>query len=369
MSRRLLQLNGLAILAVILFHSAGWGFTAMFSWAHQYLPVASPDYSQRGSLAYYYLTTANQITVFAIPAFLSISGVFVAITSASQPIASIWRRIAGRLSKLIVPYLVWTGIVLVADVLQGGHIQPGRLIVVLLTGGANPAYYFIPLLIQFYLLAPFLVAIARRSRKTLLFSTLVLQLSMYALHALILLQVDWTWVAVLTRLLPKWLFIVNLFWFCLGIIVGFNLARVSEFCSKHLRSFVVVSVGLVVAGVVGWELLLAVVGVSFLPHWETLIDGVYSLCVMALVMALPAHRWVLPDQVASIGVKSFGIYLMHAPLMEYTSRLIYHFAPWILGKEILYQPILILTGLGVPLVAMAVVRRSPVRRLYPYLFG
>lgn len=369
MSKRLLQLNGLAILAVIVFHSAGWGFTAMFAWAHRYLPVTSPDFSQKASLAYYYLKTADQVSVFAIPAFLAISGVFVVITSGSQPMASIWRRIVGRLGKLVVPYLVWTGVVLLGQVLQGAHIQPIRLLVILLTGGASPAYYFVPLLIQFYLIAPLLVAIARRRPWVLFAATLVVQLCLYVLHYLILLQVDWSWVTVAANLVPKWFFVARLFWFSLGILAGLNLARVSNFCSSHLRALVTLAVLFVVFGVVFWEWLLSLVGVSFLPHWETLIDGVYSLAVMAVVMGLPAHEWALPDQVAAVGVQSYGIYLVHAPLMEYASRLIYHFAPWILGKEILFQPILILVALGGPLALMAAVRRSPARRLYPYLFG
>ncbi len=369
MSKRLLQLNGLAILAVILFHSAGWGFTAMFAWTHRYLPVLSPDYSQRGSLAYYYLKSVDQISVFAIPAFLAISGVFIAITSGSQPIASIWRRIAGRLSKLLVPYLIWSGVVLLGLVVQGGQIPPGRLLVILLTGGATPAYYFVPLLIQFYLLAPLLVAAARKWPKVLLVATLVLQLGLYALHSLILLQVDWSWVTLLTSLVPKWFFVSRLFWFSLGILAGFNLGRVTEFCTSHLRTLSIVALALVVLGVVEWEWLLNLVGVAFLPHWETLIDGAYALTVLALVLGLPSDRFVLPNQVASIGVKSYGIYLMHAPLMEYTSRFIYHFAPWVLGKQILFQPIIISISLGVPLLFMAVVRRSPLKRSYPYLFG
>ncbi|MBE0411266.1 MAG: hypothetical protein IBX69_16210, partial [Anaerolineales bacterium] len=81
MVHKLLYLNGLAILGVVLFHTAGTGFTAMFAWGHRYLPETIPVMSQVGSLSYYGLRLFEQLSVFAIPAFLFVSGFFVAITT------------------------------------------------------------------------------------------------------------------------------------------------------------------------------------------------------------------------------------------------------------------------------------------------
>jgi len=55
--------------------------------------------------------------------------------------------------------------------------------------------------------------------------------------------------------------------------------------------------------------------------------------------------------------------------MEFVSRTIYHVAPWILGVQLLFQPIIIVAGLGVPLLLMLTVNKSPARRYYRYLFG
>ena len=49
MNRKLFLLNGLAIQAVVANHASGWGITAMFWWAHRYLPVESPNFDQLGS--------------------------------------------------------------------------------------------------------------------------------------------------------------------------------------------------------------------------------------------------------------------------------------------------------------------------------
>jgi len=77
MFKRLLFLNGLATIGLILFHSAGWGFVAMYHWRERYLPLVGAGADQPGGVAYYVLRTMEQLPVAAIPAFLFVSGLFV----------------------------------------------------------------------------------------------------------------------------------------------------------------------------------------------------------------------------------------------------------------------------------------------------
>ena len=77
--RRLLILNGLAIIGVILFHAAGWGFVAIFAWSDRYMPVMETVSDQRGSAPYNALRLVEQLVVFSIPAFLFVSGFFIAL--------------------------------------------------------------------------------------------------------------------------------------------------------------------------------------------------------------------------------------------------------------------------------------------------
>ena len=83
MAKRLLLLNGVAIVCVILFHATGFGFTAMFAWAHRYREVSSPNFDAVGTGAYYAFRLIEQFVVFAIPAFLFVSGYFVSVASAA----------------------------------------------------------------------------------------------------------------------------------------------------------------------------------------------------------------------------------------------------------------------------------------------
>ncbi|HIP73435.1 MAG TPA: hypothetical protein EYH05_18815, partial [Anaerolineae bacterium] len=97
-------LNGIAILFVIFFHAAGWGFTAMFAWTPRYLPVSAPVYDQVGSLSYYWLRLVEQIVVVAIPAFLFVSGYFMAFSAGRRDNVT-WKQIGGRVKMLLFPYI------------------------------------------------------------------------------------------------------------------------------------------------------------------------------------------------------------------------------------------------------------------------
>jgi hypothetical protein len=111
MIRRLLYLNGLAILAVILFHTSGMGFIAMFAWTHRYLPVTVPNYDLFGSSAYYGLRVVEGIVVFSIPAFLFISGFFIAFAT-------------GRTKSKVSWEFVSTGLNTCLSLTQSGFLLP-----------------------------------------------------------------------------------------------------------------------------------------------------------------------------------------------------------------------------------------------------
>jgi surface polysaccharide O-acyltransferase-like enzyme len=141
MVHKLLYLNGLAILGVILFHTVGTGLTAMFSWGHRYLPESVPIMSQVGSLPYFELRLLEQVSIFAIPTFLFVSGVFVAITTGSRETID-WRAVLSRSRSLIIPYLIWSTVAIILLVMQGRRFGVVDFTRMYLTGSANPVFLF-----------------------------------------------------------------------------------------------------------------------------------------------------------------------------------------------------------------------------------
>ena len=79
-----------------------------------------------------------------------------------------------------------------------------------LTGSVSPAYYYVPLLIQLYLLAPFLIPIARKKPVTLLVVTGLIQLAVMLSYYPLLLGAQNPQLIALGQLVPKWLFITRI---------------------------------------------------------------------------------------------------------------------------------------------------------------
>jgi fucose 4-O-acetylase-like acetyltransferase len=214
-ARRLLLLAGIAVTGVILFHGAGWGFTAMFAWAHRYLPAGADLAGARTEASYAAFRVIEQLAVFSVPAFLFISGFYVVFATPRAKPGPAWEVLRPRLVWLIVPYLIWNAVVFVGFRIQGTSLTLPQFVRLILTGAGTPAYYYIPALVQLYLLSPLLVRWAKRSWPTLLLATALCQAAISLAPYLIVLGTsEPSWIAGIARI-PSWFFVVHVFWFSL----------------------------------------------------------------------------------------------------------------------------------------------------------
>jgi len=369
MLRRLLRLNGIAILGVIVFHTAGWGFTAMFAWTHRYLPVTAPNFDQVDTLPYFALRGVEQLAVFSIPAFLFVSGLFIAIATGRARKNVSWPTVRARIRDLAIPYLFWSILLMAVSFAQNPTLTPQAAIVNLLTGGANPAYYYVPLLIQFLLLAPLITWFARERWLPLLMVAGLIQLSVQLLYYPALLNVDVGALQPAVDFVPKWFFPARIFWFTLGVVAGFHMQAFDGFVRRIRWWALGLALILFPLGMLEWEIIQDFSGQPWLAHRETILDSLFSAAFVFSFLGFKRAAAPYSAQLNNLGSKSFGIYLIHSPVMEYTARLVYHVAPWVLASQVLFQPLLIVLGLGVPLAMMAVVNRSPARAYYKYSFG
>lgn len=360
---------GLAVLCVVLYHASGWGFISMFWWTDRYLPVGVPNFDQLGSASYYALRVIEQLIIFAIPSFLFVSGYFLAFATGRNRRTIGWEVILTRVKNLLIPYLLWSCLLIGLEVILGRNLSLVEFIRILLTGQATDAYYFIPVLIQLYVLAPFLIPFARDRWKLALLLTGMFQLFILGLRYAMILGLDVPALEPFYFLTRSFLFTGFLFWFMFGIVFGFHSAVIK---TASARARWIVLAGLIVVFLVGifeWETLLRASGEQWIAPKETLIDQIYA--GLFLIAFLGFEQLALPGlkTISQIGTKSFGIYLAHSLALIYTSKLIYHFAPGLLGAQWIFQPILFAAGLGIPLVLMEITARSPARRFYSLLFG
>jgi peptidoglycan/LPS O-acetylase OafA/YrhL len=369
MIKRLLYLNGLAVITVILYHSAAWGFVGMFFWTDRYRPVSVPNFDLIGSPSYFALRTIEQLIIYGIPTFLFVSGFFIAISTGRSQKTIGWQLVLSRVKNLLIPFIIWSLLILAFQFVQGQRLSPLEFARTLLLGQTTEAYYFVPVLVQLYLLAPFLVPLARERWKLLLLMAGALQLVTMLLRYFLILNVSPGIFEPIMFLTRSWFFPGFIFWFAMGIVIGFHL---QDFRATMVRFRWFFLSGLMVVffvGMIEWELLLSASGRPWIGPRETLVDNFYAAFFLLTFFSFENLKTPLPAQISSLGKRSYGIYLVHSPVLEYTARLIYHVAPFMLAYQILLQPVLYVVGFGVPLLLMALVNRSVFRRYYSYLFG
>lgn len=369
MAKRLLTLNGLAILSVALFHAAGWGYTAMFAWTPRYQAVSAPNFDQIGTMPYYALRLVDQLVVFSIPAFLFVSGAFVAFSrNASSRMASdtkSWNRI--RL--ILIPYLLWSILMIALRFVDGtgpGLVEIGRM---LLLGQSWDAYYYVPLLIQMVLVAPILLYFLEAYPVPLLIVTGLVTLLPTLVPYGIALHSESAFLNTVNNFMPKWLFLTRLFWFVFGIYLARRIAIWKDLLHDWRWTLLGITLLAFIIGFIEWEWLFRVSNLPWLDHRETVIDSIYSLAVILTTIAFAKARLPATGFLNSMGAKSYGIYLAHIPAMFIVARTLYHLWPQVLGIQPILQAVLIAAGVGIPLGMMKLFRSPTLVRAYPLLFG
>jgi len=345
------------------------GFVAMFAWSSRYLPAGVSPLQQVGSLSYYVLRILEQLPVFSIPAFLFVSGYFIAISTSRAESSVGWNVVFSRIKHLFIPYIIWSSVAILLSVATGGTYSFLELLKILLTGEASEVLYYVPLLIQFYILSPLLVRLAKKNWMVLLLVTGILQTFVQALTYQILFDVQPPVIITITRLIPKWFFLSRIFWFPLGIVFGFHASKFKPILERLRTWLVALTLIFIPLIVLEWELLYRSFGEEWLPHRETVPDNIYSLVVILAILAWVKLPSGLAKPISALGTKSYGIFLTHSLFIEYTAKVIYRVAPALLGIQAILLPVFIIAGLVGPLLIMAVVDRSFLRKAYNILYG
>ncbi len=367
MRRQIPLLRGLAILAVVCNHAAGWGYIAMFWWTHRYRQVASlPNYDQMGSLPYYGLVVVQQLALFSVPAFLFISGFFISYAARGSSSTLSWKVVRARIVNLLWPYMVWSLGIFIGDGLQGKGYSLAEYMRRLAVGEATDAYFFVPLLCQFYLLSPLIARLSKRKGGVLIAVSVLIQLAATGLLYLPLLRAD----PPDSLYSGGWVFIWHAIYFPLGTVCGFNYSRLKPWLARAKWGLLVATAVLGALSVLESEVL----------YRETMNYGwargafkfstiLYSIAFILFFLALNSASLPFKHTINWIGTRSYGIYLLHPKVLEIVGRAIYHAAPWVLAHQVLYQPVLIVSGVGIPLLLMSCVMKSRAKKFHHYLFG
>ena len=357
-STKLLILNGLAIFAVPVNHASAWIFISMGRTGYQ-----------MGPLMYYGLRIIEQAITFAIPAFLFISGYFVSFAIGRIEANKQWKVIFARVKNLAIPFFVWSVLILILNMLQGNPYSVGSFLLTIVTGNASVPYYFVPLLVQFFILSPFLVSFAKTRYELLLFLTALIQLVTIGLRYDTLLGLHIPALQPILFLDHPHLFPSRIFYFTLGIVFSSHFSQFKQKLIQVRWGLLISLVVFFILGIVEWEFLQGFSTIYFIGQTDTVIDVFYSMALILCFLAFESFAPPFSKQLEFLGGLSFGIYLLHFSVQEYISKIVVHFLPWFTSLPILMYPLLVVCGLWFPIILMTLVNKSPIRRYYRYLFG
>lgn len=373
MIRRLPLLNGLAVLAVVCNHAVGWGFMAMFSCTDRCRPVTVPDYEQFGSICYYAMAAIEKLAVFSVPAFLLTSGFFVAYAARGSQSRFTWKMAIARIRNLLAPYLIWSVVVFAGRFLEGIVYGPFGYLRQLALGEAVAPYFYVPLLIQLYLLSPLLLSMAKVRKWLLLFISALPLVSFLGLRYVGIYgeyaRVEMPVVEQLLVFLPPCSLVRFIFFFALGILTGLHLPQISVRVARFKWGLLAATIVLGLLAVIESDVVFRSVGVDLRGAPITLLSSPYAVSFILCFLGFGDARIPFAGQLHRIGRESYGIYLLHPIFLEFGARFLQETVPFILAYQILYLPLLVLVGVGGPIVFMRLVSKSPLRRLYRHLFG
>jgi probable poly-beta-1,6-N-acetyl-D-glucosamine export protein len=323
--------RGVAIIAVVAIHAA-------------YMEFSSDTVLNWQLVAY------CQLLTFSVPAFLFISGYWIS----TKPIIESWEDyrtfLIKRLSRVLVPYFFWSIVLLWYVAIRDNKFDMYQIIFKLMTGrAAFPyyPYYFIIVIAQLYIITPILQNINRKS---------------YGLISIIILNVLGLLVLYFSRLklighhpitLPFYLWII---FYEIGLLVG---RRTSEvFPPKKIRSLILpgLLISILFSEIEGLTILSKVNDPFFASAITKYSSFLYSVFVILcfLVFKERISRW--PELLVTLGRYSFGIYLIHTPVLNQVAYLVRKSSA-IHSFQSLYQLTVVLITISICFVMINVTRK------------
>lgn len=325
--------RAVSCLAVVAIHAVNWHNT---QFADAYYPTAD-------HVGYLFL-----VFTFGTPLFIMISEVLAARTN---PLAERPGFLRNRFKYLLIPYL---SMLVVYAVVNSALDINGRSfieeLIVNIFGLFNP--YFVLIILQFAILHQWLAKrLAHADPKKMLVLSFLLN-ALYLLPFNLMspphshMAVSYLWQTYYFYVFPAWIF-----YFVAGYYIGRNYERVMDFLARRHVSVVLLPV--VALGIM-----------MFFEHAEIVndpnskrVDNIVYAMLAAGVITVVAQRFqTVPWIIDVVSRHSFGIYLLHMPVLFALGTFEYSHA---FASGLIAIPFAFVVGLVGSLVLTALVNRIP----------
>ena len=262
----------------------------------------------------------NQAARVAVPLFFLLSGLSLGLSGKTVKLPDFWLR---RLWKIGMPYVLWSLFYFLLE----RSFQLGLLLErkslrelgwLLLLGGAAAHLWFVPALLQLYLLYPLLRWMTDRWPGLTLLLSFLLTLFATLVITVPLPFTGW-WRPHLWRMFPVWLF-----YFVLGMVLrGGALDRLMDFCRKHTA--MLVAAGLAASLLYVWDACRS-------GNLDAIKAPLFLFTPLCLASLLALWTWVRQLLRAECAVRlladgSMTVYFSHVLFLRYLRRI-----PWLTGN-------------------------------------
>lgn len=307
-------LRGITIIAVVAIHT----INSNFLWKY-------PDIENRDFLG---IIVYRQLFLFAVPMFLFISGYWLSQKNI-RTLNDYKNFLTKRLTRILIPYLFWSVLFLGYSVLRTHKFDSLEIIYKLLTGGATIPYYFIILLAQLYVLTPVLQYIIRKSYGL----SLILLFNIVTLFALYSSKIFGT-IGYLPAFKPFYSWVI---FYAIGLWVGYRKDKTYFSRKIEYLIFSAIFFSLLISEVETIYLLIKYPGQLFSAYALKYSSFVYSACVILGFLAIRDQVTYWPNLLVVIGRYSFGIFLIHMPVIMIVATIIQKIGNFS-SYQVLYQP-------------------------------
>lgn len=285
-------IRALAIIAVIFIHVTG----LMLS------------YSTFNTKIYMQSLMANQLARFSVPAFIALSGIGLSISYKKDQ--GYFKFLAHRLYKVVPRYLVWC---IIYIYIIKKSLQVNLVASDMLYGTAFYHLYFVPLIVEFYLIFPFVHKVIG-SKLSLILNFIITMFILIGLH-------NYVFPTGLQSFFDRKNMLDWIFYFSFGAFIGNNLNMFVEKAHKF-RRIIFIAFILVVSGFI-YEIILNTRMTKNLDYTTTFLRPSVVLYSVLLILFIFSINWknnLFMKVVQYISKSSYGIYLSHALVLYYFSK-------------------------------------------------